>query len=99
MLIIWGYFWYYNICSCYFFSFENFGEENVFLISFCVNAINNLLFRTKNIGIENLAIRMISGARQCKSSRPFKLLNILPVSEAIKLSRLKKVTFTKHTAA
>jgi hypothetical protein len=39
---------------------------------------------------------MISGA---KSSLPFQLLNILPVTEEIKLSRLKKITFTKHTAA
>jgi len=68
MIIIWGHFWYYNICSCYFFSFENFGEENEFLISFCVNAINDLLFRTKNIGIENLAIRMMSGPDSVKAA-------------------------------
>jgi hypothetical protein len=99
MLIISEHFWYYNIHSCYFFSFENFGEEKVFLNDFCVNAINDLLFRRKNISIENVAIRMIYGARQCKSSHPFKLLNILPASEDIKLSRLKEVTFTKHTAS
>jgi hypothetical protein len=62
-----------------------------------VNAINNLLFGRKNIIIEYKAIRMISGARGCKSSCPFKLLNVLLVSEEIKMSHLKKVTFTKHT--
>jgi hypothetical protein len=48
-----------------------------------VNAINGLLFRRKKISIENKEIRMISGARECNSSRPFKFLNILPVSEDI----------------
>jgi len=81
------------------FSFENFGEANVFLNSFCVNSIDDFLFRRKNTSIENLAMRRISGTRECKSSCPFQLLNILPVSEEIKLSRLKKITFTKHTAA
>jgi hypothetical protein len=66
MKIISGHLWFYNICSFYFFAFENFGGENVFLNNFIVNAINDFLFRRKSINIENKAIRMISGARQCK---------------------------------
>jgi len=99
MKIISGHLRYYNVCSFYFFSLENFGDENVFWNNFCVNAINDLLFRRKNMSIENKAIRMISGARECKSSRPFKLLNVFPVSEYIKLSRLKKFAFTNHISS